>query len=166
LRIEMRSFPAGPSTTDMVANAAFQIGLALGIAPDASTWIREVPFAVAAHNFYRAAQSGIDASLLWPAAPGASPRPRPVRELTLELLPVVRRGLVEAGVAGEEVDDLLEVIARRAEVGQTGSAWQRATLAAMAGEDGDRPAALAALLERYLDLAAGGAPVHAWPVEG
>jgi len=165
LRIEMRSFPAGPTTADMVANAAFQIGLALGLAPDAAGWIHDVPFAVAAHNFYRAAQSGIEARLLWPPAPRCAPRPWPARALALELLPLARRGLVDAGVEGGEVDAILAVIARRAETAQTGSVWQRATLGAL-GAEHDRPAALSALLERYLALATSGDLVHDWPVEG
>ncbi len=165
LRIEMRSLPAGPTTDDMVANAAFQIGLALGLAPEARAWTREMPFAVAAHNFYRAAQSGVDAELFWPPAPGEATQARPARELALELLPRAREGLVDAGVESDEADRVLGVIARRAEAGRTGSVWQRATLATLVS-DLDRSGAFATLLERYLGLAASGDPVHTWPVEG
>jgi hypothetical protein len=162
LRIEMRSFPAGPTTSDMVANAAFQIGLGLGLAPQAESWTRDMPFAAAAHNFYRAAQAGIDAELLWPRD-GGELQPRPARELVLELLPCAREGLVGAGVESDEAERFLGVIARRAERGQTGATWQRATLASLGH---GRPESFAALLERYLDLVASGERVHEWPVEG
>jgi hypothetical protein len=49
--------------------------------------------------------------------------------------------------------------------GQTGAVWQRRALAALAAEAG-REAAVPALLERYLELQAGGEPVHTWPVDG
>jgi len=81
------------------------------------------------------------------------------------LLPEARRGLVEAGVDDGEADRLLGVIEQRAASGQTGAVWQRRTLAALQGKGG-RERALPELLERYLELQAGGDPVHTWPVEG
>lgn len=164
LRIEMRSLPAGPTTTDMVANAAFQIGLALALAPDAAAWTAGMAFEAAAHNFYRAAQHGPEAELLWPPAPGEAPEPRAARALVPELLALARSGLRAAGVEGDETDALLDVIARRAESGRTGAVWQRRTLDALDPQYG-RPRALATLLERYLALAARDVPVHEWPVE-
>ncbi len=165
LRIEMRSLPAGPTTLDMAANAAFQIGLAEAIAPDAEAWIAGMPFQAAAHNFYRAAQQGAEAELLWPRDPGEAPEPRAARELVAELVPRAREGLRAAGVEADEADALLGVMARRAETGQTGSAWQRHSLAALEARHG-RSEALARMLERYLELAESGEPVAGWPVEG
>jgi hypothetical protein len=66
-------------------------------------------------------------------------------------------------VDGEEAARLLAVIEARIDGGQTGARWQRAALAALeAGRT--REAALAAMLERYLEHAGSGAPVHAWPL--
>ena len=42
LRIELRALPAGPTVVDMLANAAFLLGLTLALAPDADAWIRQV----------------------------------------------------------------------------------------------------------------------------
>jgi hypothetical protein len=81
------------------------------------------------------------------------------------LLPEARRGLVDAGVDAAEADRLLQVIADRVAAGQTGAVWQRRALATLAAEAG-REAAVPALLERYLELQAGGEPVHTWPVDG
>jgi hypothetical protein len=58
------------------------------------------------------------------------------------------------------------VIGDRVAAGQTGAVWQRHALAAMEGQAGGREEALAAMLERYLELQAGGDPVHTWPVHG
>ena len=64
-----------------------------------------------------------------------------------------------------EADRLLKVIGDRVAAGQTGAVWQRRTLAALE-EKADRDEAVGELLERYLELQAGGEPVHTWPVEG
>ena len=80
-----------------------------------------------------------------------------------ELVPAAREGLLQAGVAAAEADGLLDVISARAASGQTGAAWQRATLAAAEGRH-DRQRALALMLDCYLQCADTGLPVHTWPV--
>jgi hypothetical protein len=164
LRIEMRPLPAGPTLTDMLANAAFLLGLTLALAPDAGTWTRRLLFARAHANFYDAARLGLEAELEWPAGDGGSERVG-AAELVRRLLPEARRGLVEAEVDPAEADRLLGVLGERVDAGQTGAVWQRRTLAALEQKAG-RDEALPELLERYLELQAGGAPVHTWPVEG
>ena len=62
----------------------------------------------------------------------------------------------------EEADELLGVICARAATGQTGAAWQRATLAA-AERRHPRQRALAVMLDYYLHYSATGMPVHTWP---
>ena len=161
LRIEMRALPAGPTVTDMLANAAFLIGLALWLAGQDQRWTYGLSFERADHGFYRAAQYGLAAELTWPSGPH---QVRTVAAATLvpELLPAARHGLVGAGVAEAEADRLLGVIGARVATGQTGAAWQRAALAA--AEPGrSREQALTVMLDRYLACAATGQPVHTWP---
>jgi hypothetical protein len=160
LRIEMRALPAGPTVTDMLANAAFLIGLTLWLADRDERWTYAVPFERAEHGFYRAAQHGLAAQLTWPTE--GSVRTVPAAELVLELLPSARQGLLSAGVAVPEADHLLGVIGARVASGQTGAAWQRSALAA-AERGRDRDRALAMMLDRYLSFAATGQPVHTWP---
>jgi RNA polymerase-binding transcription factor DksA len=76
-----------------------------------------------------------------------------------ELLPAARQGLLGAGVAEAEADHLLGLIGARAATGQTGTAWQRAALAA-AERGRSRDQALAMMLDRYLACAGTGEPVH------
>jgi hypothetical protein len=162
LRIEMRALPAGPTLTDMLANAAFLIGLTLWLAGQDQRWTYALPFERADHGFYRAAQYGLAAELTWPAERADQVRTVPAADLVTELLPAARHGLVEAGVAAAEADHLLGVIGARVATGQTGAAWQRAALAA--AEPGrSREQALAVMLDRYLSCAATGQPVHTWP---
>jgi hypothetical protein len=164
LRIEMRPLPSGPTVTDMLANAAFVLGLTLALAPGAPEWIRRLMFARAHANFYDAARLGLEAELVWPGADGSERVG--AAELVPRLLPEARRGLVDAGVDPGEADRLLGVIGDRVAAGQTGAVWQRRTLAALEGKTAGREEALERLLERYLELQATGDPVHSWPVEG
>lgn len=162
LRIEMRALPAGPTVIDMMANSAYLIGLALWLAEQDQHWTYALPFERADASFHRAAAAGLAAELSWPAG---RDRYRTVQAATLvtELIPAAREGLIRAGVAPEEADELLGVISERAKSGLTGAAWQRATLAA-AMKHHDPDAAFACLLNRYLKCAATGKPVHTWPV--
>ena len=162
LRIEMRALPAGPTVPDMLANAAFLIGLTLWLAGQDQRWTYALPFERADHGFYRAAQYGLAAELSWPAGRGDRVRTVPAAELVPELLPAARQGLLGAGVAAAETDRLLGLIGARVATGQTGAAWQRATLTA-AERDRSRDQALAVMLDRYLSYAATGQPVHTWP---
>ncbi|MFC6085975.1 glutamate--cysteine ligase [Sphaerisporangium aureirubrum] len=154
LRVELRALPAGPTGTDMVANAAFLLGLVLATAADPG-WIAGFPFADAYRNFYRAARSGLDAELAWPGRTGSCP----AHELALELLPVAWNGLVSSGVDDGEASRLLDVISERVRLRRTGAAWQRRALAAL----GAAPGVRAAMLERYRELAFTHKPVHTWP---
>jgi hypothetical protein len=163
LRIEMRALPAGPTVIDMLANAAFLIGLSLWLAGQDQRWTYAVPFERADHSFYRAAQQGLSARLSWPSEHRDQIRTLPAAELVSELVPAARQGLRQAGVADAEADSLLDVIAARAASGQTGSAWQRAVLAG-AERGRDRDQALAAMLACYLERADTGRPVHTWPL--
>ena len=81
------------------------------------------------------------------------------------LLPVARTGLAGVGVDLADADPWLNVIAERAEVGMTGSAWQRRMLGA--GDDHrGRASALAEMTRAYLDRSATGEPVHRWGLDG
>src|SRR5215813_11496253 len=163
LRIEMRALPAGPTVIDMLANAAFLIGLSLWLAEQDEQWTYAVSFERADECFHQAAKHGLSAQLSWPKI--GRDRMRVVRaaELVPELIPAAQQGVLATGVSAEEADGRLSVIAQRAATGQTGAAWQREALAA-AGQERDRRAAIALMFQRYLENAATAQPVHTWPV--
>jgi hypothetical protein len=77
LRIEMRALPAGPTVVDMLANAAFVLGLTLALAPGAAAMTRRFAFQQAHHTSTGPPSSGWPPS--WPgrwrraAAPGPWP---------------------------------------------------------------------------------------------
>jgi hypothetical protein len=165
VRIEMRALPAGPTVADMTANAAFLLGLTLGLAPDVRALLHRMTFGQARHNFYAAARHGLAADLLWPTPSPPSPSLVPAAELVERLLPVAERGLLAGGVDPSEARRTLDVIALRAQRRQTGAAWQRATLRALERRL-DRTQALAGMFARYRTLAAEGSPVGSWPAAG
>ncbi|HEY2389189.1 MAG TPA: glutamate-cysteine ligase family protein [Candidatus Binatia bacterium] len=163
LRIEMRALPCGPTVADMAANAAFLVGLTLGLAPHVDELLPRFTFGHARRNFYAAARDGLAAELLWPSERIPSPEPHGAAALVASLLPLARTGLVDNGVSAAEADAQLAVIAARVAKGATGARWQRQALERL-GAGRARPAALAALLERYLAAVATGRPVHEWEV--
>ena len=163
LRIEFRSLPSGPTPLDMVANTAFLVGMVHGLSSQMDDLIPSFPFEYAHHNFYRGAQFGLDAVLLWPSTQYPSPRERPVCDLALEMLPVAERGLSQLGVESKERERMVEVIRTRIERRCTGARWQRRMLDHLE-QRVPRRKAVVALLDQYLDQAARGCPVGEWTV--
>ena len=161
LRIEMRALPAGPTVTDMLANAAFLIGLTLWLAAQDERWTYALPFERADHGFYRAAQHGLAAELSWPAwTSGAGPdgaRRRPGAR-TASGGPAGAAGR-RRGRGGGRPPARRD---RRAG-GQRADRGGLAARRAGAAEQGrSRDEALAVMLGRYLSRAATGQPVHTW----
>jgi gamma-glutamyl:cysteine ligase YbdK (ATP-grasp superfamily) len=164
LRIELRALPAGPTVSDMLASAAFLIGLTLGLADEIDWMMPALPFELAERNFYRAAKLGLEARLLWPQPEAPSPRESSALELICAHLETARRGLASVGVESAESTALLDVIAERARSGRTGAAWQRSMLRSLRRRS-DPETALRALTCRYLEHSRSDAPVHLWPDE-
>src|SRR4029453_19005748 len=116
--------PARPAIADMLANAAFLLGLTLGITPQTRRWVRSFPFARAHANFYKAARHGLDAELEWPLGPDDGLQRVGAGELVGHLLPVAREGLGRADVDADEADRLLDVVAGGGAPAQRGGVWR------------------------------------------
>lgn len=162
-RIELRALPAGPTVRDMVANAAFVLGLSLGLAPRADELTTRMTFGHARRNFYEAARRGLDAELLWPEERSPSPQLFPARELLKRLLPVARRGLIEGGVDADEADQWLDEVRERVERGATGALWQRRAYDELLLKGMSPTEAAAEMLGRYRELSEAGGGVASWP---
>ena len=160
-RIEFRALPAGPTVVDMLASAAFLLGVTLGLAPEVDRLLPAYPFELARHAFYRAAQHGLDAVVPFPSDEPPSPRATPIADLCERLVPLARNGLTTAGVDAAEADHWLDIFAMRVRSRQTGARWQRAALEALEAKH-SREEALRRMLADYEERAASGEPVHAW----
>nr|WP_274521720.1 glutamate-cysteine ligase family protein [Halorhodospira halochloris] len=151
LRLEHRVMAAGPTISDVIANAAFFYGAVAELAESEKRLIERLPFHVAEQNFYRAARYGLSAEVEWLDGWYGT-----VRELILDkLLPAARRGLARAAVNMKDAGEHLKVIEQRVASGQTGAAWQ-ANWVAKHGHD------MQALTLAYLEQSRSGKPVHTW----
>ncbi|MDF2179419.1 glutamate-cysteine ligase family protein [Aliiglaciecola sp. CAU 1673] len=162
VRIELRAIPAGPTSMDMLANAAFAIGLANGIAPQMETYLAALPFRFAEYNFYRAAQNGLDAHILWPKAGSHQLSEIPLISLMEEMLTYAHDGLLKIGVESEEVQFFLDVIAKRMACGVNGARWQKRTLSTLS-QSMERDKACQEMVRRYMENARSCQPVSQWP---
>ena len=128
IRIEFRAIPAGPSHADMVANAALAIGLASGLANNINDYIAKIPFNFAEYNFYRSAQHGLDAKILWPQDNAFQPQETPITDVLRSLLPVALIGLTQIGISHNEATFYLSMIEKRLDNKITGAIWQKNTM--------------------------------------
>ncbi|MDR5865389.1 glutamate--cysteine ligase [Halomonas koreensis] len=165
LRIEMRALPAGPTAVDMVANAALLLGLVAALRDDIAPCLSALPFRQAEHNFYRAAQSGLEARLLWPHPRHHRLEEVPVVALLERLWPQVRRGLRALGVGDADSGPYLEVLAERLNARTSGARWQCRTLAALEAGGASRWMACRRMLAAYRIAAMDGRPLARWPEE-
>jgi hypothetical protein len=145
----------------MAANAALLLGLTLALRDEVDALLPALPFTYAEWNFYRAAQRGLQAGLLWPSASAPSPQPVPARALVARYLPAAALALMTLGVEHDEVVRLLSVIEGRLANGVTGARWQRERLDECLLYR-PREEALACMMEGYITRALAGHPVHEW----
>ncbi|MGH4035697.1 glutamate--cysteine ligase [Actinomycetota bacterium Odt1-20B] len=165
LRVENRVLPAGPTVTDVVANAAFYYGLVRALAEEARPVWARLPFEAAARNFDAACRHGIEARLRWPRRGRHGTTEVPAVSLVRdELLPLAAAGLDAWGVEPADRDLYLGVIEERCKRRMNGASWQATTYHRALERGLDRDAALAATTRRYRELMHSGEPVHTWPV--
>ena len=162
LRIEMRALPAGPTPLDMVANAALFIGLAEGLSEQIEPLLSALPFSYAEYNFYRAAQYGMDAQLLWPYPDQNGLRETPLVEVVQELLPLASQGLIAIGVEETEVQRLLGVIEERLACRCNGATWQLSQYTTLLSRNLSGQEACQALVAAYREQATSNTPVAQW----
>lgn len=164
LRIEMRALPAGPTAIDTVASAALLLGIAEYIRPRIGEFTDTLAFRHAEHNFYRAAQHGLDAKLIWLAQDSGHTTIRRADELLRDLLPAADTGLRRLGISAEESTRYLGVIDKRLARLSNGATWQLNQLAAYATNN-SRDGALQQMLQRYIEHAHSNTPVAEWPID-
>ena len=123
LRIENRVFPAGPSTLDEMANAAFWCGLMVEFGAREEDVTKRIDHDQAAANFYTAAREGVGSHFVWLDHQEIS-----ARDLVLDrLLPIAQAGLRRQGIAEQDITKYLTVVDERVRTGRTGARWQLAS---------------------------------------
>lgn len=153
IRIEHRTPAAGPTVTDMMANAAFYYGLSHAFCDRLIARGVELEFADARDNFYKAARYGLDTHIV--DLDGQHQR---IQKYILdELLPMAAQGLDKLGIEETEKQRYLSIIEARVEKHQTGSDWQRAFINKH-GKDFQK------LTRQYLFHQQQGGVVSEWPI--
>ncbi|MFD8197117.1 glutamate-cysteine ligase family protein [Streptomyces wuyuanensis] len=165
LRVENRVLPAGPTVTDVVANAAFYYGLVRALAEESRPLWTRMPFETAAANFETACRHGIEAELEWPrpGRGGGLTRVPAVKLVRDELLPLAAAGLDAWNVDPADRDFYLGVIEGRCRRRVNGASWQVEAFHRALDAGLDRQVALAAVTRRYSVLMHSDEPVHTWP---
>lgn len=151
LRIEQRVVPAGPTTVDAIANAAFYYGAVTALAELDEPIENQIPHSFARDNFYAAARFGLRSSQRWVDEEDIN-----ARDLILEkLLPLARQGLTSLGISMEDSDKYLGIIHDRVKSGRNGSTWQRSFIQKYGRN-------MHALTRAYITNQNSGEPVHRW----
>ncbi|WP_456404860.1 glutamate-cysteine ligase family protein [Thiolapillus sp.] len=153
IRIEHRVAPSGPSTLDVIANAAFYFGLLHELMATVDNAEERLPFFDAKENFYSSACLGLDARVVWFDGQEGS-----ITDLCLQkLIPQARKGLLRLGISAQEANRWIDIIEARVANHQTGARWQRRWIE----ENGkDFPA----MVRAYREQQDSGKPVHTWKV--
>lgn len=159
LRIENRVLPSGPTVMDEVANAAFWIGLMIGMKEEVGDITKRMKFSYASDNFGKAARYGAESKFTW-----LDGEIIPCRELILDrLLPIARKGLQLKNIDQEDIDTYLGIIKGRAENGQTGARWLLEAYTEML-ESTTKDEALTVLTSCMVHYQRQNVPVHQWDI--
>jgi gamma-glutamyl:cysteine ligase YbdK (ATP-grasp superfamily) len=151
LRIENRVVPSGPTTIDMIANAAFYWGLVQALANLVNLPEDQIDFPVVRQNFYNAGRYSLESSVYW-----LDGQLHPVSNLLLhQLLPMAWEGLVQLEIDQEDCDKYMKIIESRIITKQNGARWQRKWVE----KHGKN---MNALSKAYLERQHAGIPVHEW----
>lgn len=161
LRIEYRYLPAGPTTIDMMANAAFAIGLTQALSHETDELLARLPFQYAEYNFYRAAKHGLSTNIIWPQSTQHGLRESAVTDVIASLLSKAADGLSELAVDSGEINQLMTVIEKRLSTRQTGSQWQLKRLAQY-NTKYNKETSIQYMLRDYLDNSENGTEVASW----
>ncbi len=118
VRIEHRILPAGPTISDMLANAVFFYGITQSLVKELKNG-EIMPFEQARENFYRTAKYGLNTEIQWN---GKTVRPQSL--ILDKLLTLAQQGLLDLGIDSGDIEHYLGIIAERTANEQTGAMWQ------------------------------------------
>ena len=158
LRIENRVLPAGPTPQDEVANAAFWLGLMVGMGDQIDDIREHLSFADVRDNFAKAAKFGIDTKFNWMGDRKIS-APQLILE---ELLPIARKGLQKQNIRQEDIDKYLSIIENRARLHMTGARWILRSFTNLK-KGFSREEASVILTANIIKNQNSGKPIHEWP---
>lgn len=157
LRIENRVLPAGPTVVDEIANAAFWLGLMVGMHHRYGDITQRMDFDDAKNNFTKASVHGLDTKFFW-----LDHKSYAAGDLIVnELLPIAREGLKLQKVNKKDIDKYLDIIEARVSEVKTGSYWQLKSFNKLL-KKANKEEALAAITASTIKNQRQNMPVHKW----
>ncbi len=157
LRIENRVFPAGPTGLDEMANAAFWIGLMVGMEELHDDITKHISYADIRDNFSKASRYGMDSKFNWFKETKISGE-----DLILKkLLPIARKGLKNHKINSRDIDKYLGVIKERTTKHMNGARWQLRAYTNLL-EETNQDEALTCLTASIIKNQKENIPVHKW----
>jgi len=157
LRIENRVMPAGPTVVDEFANAAFWLGLMVGMEQEVEDITTHISWEDVRDNFGKAARFGIDSKFTW-----FNDKKITACDLVLQyLLPIARKGLKAQKVNKKDIDKYLSIIEARATKHMNGARWTLRAFTKLKKE-ANNDEAVSVLTACMLKNQKGGQPVHNW----
>ncbi len=156
IRIENRYIPSGPTVIDEMANAAFWLGLMVGIPERYKDLPNKMDFDEVRFNFYNAARRGLDCNLNWfgkivPAK----------RLIERELLDLAYTGLDKMKVKSEDISKYMTVIEGRIRKKQTGAKWMMNNFSELLKGSTSNEACIN-VTKKMLEYQDSDEPVHKW----
>ncbi len=159
LRIEARMFPAGPTVSDEMANAAFWLGLMEGYANELDDITKYIRFDQAKANFYAAARGGMTKQFTW-----FNNKKYYAKDLILnELIPVAKKGLTMHGIDKKDIDRYLNIIEKRVKKETTGADWMLQVYNQLK-EKASKEEILTMITMSTIKNQKKGKPVHEWKI--
>ncbi len=157
LRIENRYLPAGPTTTDEIANSVFWLGLMEGLPKEYENISKLMDFEDSRFNFYNAARTGLESHFKWV---GKSVQ---AKDFILDhCLGWAKNGLEKRNVDKKDINKYLKIIEARATKGITGASWIKDNFTAMLENSTPYEANINITRSIYKQESTG-KPVHEWP---
>jgi CBS domain-containing protein len=157
LRIENRVMPAGPTTVDEIANAAFWLGCMVSMGQQYPDITKQIDFADARDNFLKSAKFGMDTTFSW-----MKDKKVPVKDLILsELLPHAKEGLKMRKVKPADISKYLDIIEERTKEHKTGARWALRTFTNLI-KDVTNDEAVTAVTAATIKNQKENKPVHTW----
>ena len=157
LRIENRVLPAGPTVADEMANAAFWLGLMVGMHKRYGDITKHFEFDDAKNNFTKASVHGLDTKFFW-----LDHKSYAAGDLILNvLLPIAKEGLEAQQINKKEISRYLGIIEERVSQVKTGSYWQLKSFNKLT-KIANKEEALAALTASIIKNQKDNMPVHKW----
>jgi hypothetical protein len=158
LRIENRVLPSGPTVVDMLANAAFFLGLVRSLRDEEQPIWETLPFGRAKANFREATVRGQDAQVFWPGLGDL-----PVLDLVeRHLLERAADGLRAWGTSTVHIDRLLGVIEQRCAKKMTPATWWVGAVTAREATGETRAEALRGATAEYRVRMHTNEPIASW----